>query len=67
MSNNAMWWVHYMDLTVPYHSECVLSLSSTDLRDPKKAHARARKVAAERLTKKLGKGSFKVLRSQCVG
>lgn len=67
MSNNAQWAVRYLDLSVPYHSERALYLSSPDLASPKKAHARARSTAKERLEKKLGRGKVKILGSECVG
>ena len=67
MATNAQWAVRYLDLTVPYHSERALYLSSTNLANPKKAHARARKVAKERLEKKLGRGKIQILGSECVG
>lgn len=62
---NAQFAVTYVDLTVPYYSEKALYLSSADLADPKKAHARARKTAKERLAKKGLK--VKILGSRCVG
>jgi hypothetical protein len=67
MSNNAQWAVRYLDLTVPYHSERVLYLSSSDLANPRKAHARARATAKARLEKKLGRRTVKILSSECVG
>lgn len=67
MSNNAQWRVRYLDLSVPYHAERALYLASPDLASPSKAHARARKTAKERLTKKLGRGKVKILGSECVG
>jgi hypothetical protein len=64
---NAMWHVRYVDKTVPYHAERMLSLMSRDSLNPRKAHKLARAEAAKRLTKKLGKGKFVVLSSECVG
>lgn len=64
---NALWTVRYQDLSVPYHSERALTLSSPDLRNGKEAHRRARALAKQRLEKKLGRGKVKVLSSQCVG
>lgn len=64
---NAQWKVRYLDLTVPYHLESALYLSSPDLAKPAEAHRRARSLAKERLEKKLGRGKVKVLGSECVG
>jgi hypothetical protein len=54
MVMNAQWRIRYADLTVPYHSERALYLSSPDLANPRKAHKRARDEAKRRLEKKLG-------------
>lgn len=64
---NAMWHVRYVDKTVPYYQERVLSLMSPDYAKPAKAHKRARDEAKKRLTKKLGRAKFAVLSSECVG
>lgn len=64
---NAQWRVEYLDLSVPYHSERSLYLSSPDLSKPKLAHKRARDTAKQRLEKKLGRGKVRILRSECVG
>lgn len=62
---NAIWWVHYTDAKSPERGRQLLSLSSPDLADPKKAHKRARDTAKARLAKK---GVQAVdLRSECVG
>lgn len=64
---NAMWHVRYVDKTVPYYQERLLSLMSRDSANPRKAHKLARDEAKKRLTKKLGRGKFTVLSSECVG
>lgn len=64
---NAMWHVRYVDLTVPYYQERVLSLMSPDYVKPHKAHKAARALAKKRLEKKLGRGKVTILSSECVG
>lgn len=62
---NAMWWVHYTDKKAPQLGQQLLSLSSPDFADPRKAHKRARDTAKARLAKR---GVVAVnLTSRCVG
>lgn len=59
---NAIWWVRYTD---QHGREGMLSLSSPDMADPKKAHKRARDTAKARLAKRSIKATG--LSSKCVG
>lgn len=65
--SNAMWHVRYVDKTVPYYQERLLSLMSRDSLNPRKAHKLARATAKKRLEKKLGRGKVTILSSECVG
>ena len=63
MSNNALWWVTYTDQATNFRE--VLSLSSPDLKDPRKATRRALATAKARLKRKGVKAV--ITRVQCVG
>ena len=60
---NAQWWVRYTDAKTGQSG--MLSLSSPDLKDTRKAHKRARDTAKARLAKRGVKAVD--LNSQCVG
>ena len=75
MTRNAMWWVNY-EFTLPGGTVCsdMLSLSSPDLADARKARARAKETALTRLRKKMAKGwplakdmKLRVTGVRCVG
>lgn len=62
---NATWWVRYKDKNRPQLGQQLLSLSSPDLADPRKAVRRARDTAKQRLTKRGVKPE--IVSVQCVG
>lgn len=64
-STNATWWVRYTDRKKPLLGEQTLSIASPDLKDPNKAHQRARLNAKARLQRK-GIDPI-ILSSRCVG